>query len=378
MFDKSFFLGCASLVGTVIGAGVFAIPFLFSRSGVLSCLFYFFVLGTIVIFLHLFLGEVVLRTKGEHRLVGYTKEYLGKKAMAFVALSTIIGTIGSLLAYIILAGIFLNIVFPSFLNQIQYSLIAWALMSFFVFWGIRMIAPLEFFMNIGFVVIILLLFFLSFPLVKASNLVFFDKKYLFLPFGPLFFSMVGWNAVPAIASLLKSKKNLKDVIFFSLIFVFLFYILFGLIVSGVSGELTTEDAFSGLVPFLGKKAMILGGIFGLFSIITSFLILANYLKNTLFWDLGASKTIAFSFSVFMPLFLFLGGMREFVLVIGIVGTLVGLIEGTIIVLLYKKAKEKSQRAPEFNLAVSQIFLYLIPFFLFLGTVFQLYYYFEKV
>ena len=73
--SKNFIFALASLVGTIIGAGVFAIPYVMSKSGALTCFFYFLILGSVVLLLHLFLGEVVLRTKGRHRLVGYAEKY---------------------------------------------------------------------------------------------------------------------------------------------------------------------------------------------------------------------------------------------------------------------------------------------------------------
>ena len=112
MKGKNSLLAVGSLIGTIIGAGVFGIPYVVAKSGILISLFYFLILGALVLFLHLCLGEVVLRTKEKHRLVGYTEKYLGKKAKILVTISVIIGTVGALLVYIILGGDFLKIIFP--------------------------------------------------------------------------------------------------------------------------------------------------------------------------------------------------------------------------------------------------------------------------
>ena len=133
MRDKSSVLALASLIGTIIGAGVFGIPYVMAKSGIIFCLFYFLILGAAALFLHLFFGEIVLRTKKKHRLIGYTEKYLGGRAKILVSFSTIIGTIGALLAYIILGGNFLKIIFPASLSSLQFSLILWVALSFFVF-----------------------------------------------------------------------------------------------------------------------------------------------------------------------------------------------------------------------------------------------------
>lgn len=368
MRDKTSLLASASLIGTIIGAGVFGIPYVMAKSGVLFCLFYFLVLGIIVFLIHLFFGEIVLRTKEKHRLVGYAEKYLGRRAKILVTFSTIFGTIGALLAYIILAGNFLKIIFPSPFSVFQLSLIAWVVLSFFVLLGIKSIAWSELLMNIGFFAVIFLIFFFSFPKIDASNFILANRNFIFLPYGIILFSLVGWNAVPEIERILTKKKNLKKVIIFSIIVALGFYFLFGLIISGVTGQNTTQEAFQGLIPVLGQKIMILGGLFGLFAVSTSFLILGNYLKNTLRFDYNFPYFISFLIACFSPLILFSLGIREFIWVIAFVGTFVGLIEGTVISLVYKKAKKAGERTPEYSLKIPSPLIYLTIAILILGTV----------
>jgi len=80
MKGKTSILAAASLIGTIIGAGIFGIPYVMAKSGVASCFFYFLILGVAVIVLHLLYGEVLLRTKEKHRIIGFTEKYLGKKS----------------------------------------------------------------------------------------------------------------------------------------------------------------------------------------------------------------------------------------------------------------------------------------------------------
>ena len=369
-------LAVGSLIGTIIGAGVFGIPYVVAKSGVLSSLFYFLILGFLVLFLHLFFGEIVLRTKKEHRLIGYAQHYLGEKVKILVTISVILGTVGALLAYIILGGEFLKIIFPYPFSSLQFSLILWAILSLFVFLGMKSIAPFELLMNIGLFGAFLLIFIFSFPKIESSNFVFFNKEYLFLPFGIFLFSLIGWNAVPEIEKILIKKENLKKVIFYSLIISTIFYFLFGLIISGVTGPQTTGEPFTGLLPFLGKKIIVLGGIFGLLAVSTSFLILANYLKNTFLLDYHLPYFPSFFLASFLPLGLFLAGIREFIAVIAFVGTFVGLIEGIVIALIYKKVKKIGERIPEYSLKIPNFLIYLTILILILGTLSQIIYYFS--
>lgn len=368
---KSSLLALASLIGTIIGAGIFGIPYVFSKSGAFLSFFYFLILGTVVLFLHLFFGEIVLRSQKKHRLVGYTEKYLGKKFKILVAFSVILGTAGALLAYIILGGNFLKIIFPTSLSSFQLSLIFWIVLSFFVFLGIRAVAQVELLMNLGLFLVFLVIFLFCLPKINPTNFLVFEKNSLFLPFGIFLFSLIGWNAVPEIERIISPKKKLKKVIFLGILISIIFYFAFGLIISGVTGKATTPEAFQGLLPFLGKKILIFGGTFGVLAVATSFLVLANYLKNTLIFDYSFPYILAFFLACFFPLFLFLVGIREFIKVIAFVGTLVGLIEGIVISLLFQKAKKIGERDPEYKIEIPSILIYLIIGILIFGAVGQI-------
>src|SRR3989344_6158050 len=94
----------ATLVGTIIGAGVLAIPYSMKKAGFLTGLLILVVLSIVVLFLFLFVGEIVLRTKGNHQLTGYAEKYLGKKGKLFLMFAMVFGTYGALVAYTIGVG----------------------------------------------------------------------------------------------------------------------------------------------------------------------------------------------------------------------------------------------------------------------------------
>lgn len=375
MKDKTSVLALASLIGTIIGAGVFGIPYVMAKSGIAFCLFYFLILGAVVLALHLFFGEIILRTKQKCRLIGYTEKYLGKKAKILVSFSTIFGTIGSLLAYIILNNNFLEIILPSSLNPLYIGLILWAILSFFVFSGIKLISQVQFLMNICFFGAIFYIFSNALPKIDMNNFILADPKYIFLPYGVILFSLVGWNAIPGLENILREKKNLKKVILQATIICACFYFLFGLFISGVTGINTSQEAFQGLIPFLGQKVMLLGAIFGIFAVSTSFLTSANYLKNTLIFDYKIPFLISFNLVIFIPLILFLIGIRQFILVIAFIGIFMGLVDGTVISLIYQKAKKYGDRVPEYSLNIPKYFFYSIIIILFFGAFIEIIKYF---
>jgi len=375
MKDKSSVFALASLIGTIIGAGVFGIPYVMAKSGIVFCLFYFIILGTIVLVLHLFFGEIILRTKQKYRLIGYTEKYLGKKAKILVSFSTILGTIGSLLAYIILTNNFLKIILPAYINSLYVNLILLLFLSFFVFSGIKKISRAQFIMNSCFFAAIFIIFFSALPKININNFILINSEHIFLPYGVILFSLVGWNAVPGIEKILIEKKNLKKTIFQAMAICICFYFFFGLFISGVTGGQTSQEAFQGLIPFLGQRAMILGAIFGIFTVSTSFLTSANYLKNTFIFDYKISSLVSFNLVIFIPLILFLIGIRQFIWVIAFIGTFMGLVDGTVISLIYKKAKKYGDRIPEYSLNISKYFFYSVITILFIGAFIEIINYF---
>lgn len=377
--NKNSIFSLSILLGTIIGAGIFGLPYVILKSGLLPGLFYFLALGTLVTLLHLFYGEVVLRTSQKSRLAGHTEKYLGKGAKSIVTFSIVFGAIGSLLAYIILAGDFLKIIMPSFIgfSSSQYTLIFGLVLSYFVFHGLKLIAPIEVLTNSLFLLIIVFIFSLSLSKITVPDIRLINIKDIFLPYGVILFSFIGTSAIPEMSEILKNptdKKHIKKIIILATGIVFLLYIFFTAAVIGVSGQNTSSNTFDGLLPFLGKRIIFWGALAGMITIADSFLVIALYLKNTFIYDFKLNKTLASLISCGLPLFLFLIGFRSFIEVIGFVGTIIGVIEGMIIILLFKKAKKMGDREPEYSLKVPSFLIYFLMLILIMGAVSQIFYY----
>ena len=136
-FSKNFWWAVFSLVGTTIGAGIFGLPYVFSKAGFFVALAELAVIAFIVLLVQQMMGEIALRTEGKKRLAGYIAQYLGGFWRPLGALSTILGGVGVLLVYIILAGNFLSSL--TGLNATLSSLL------FFTVWVLAILAkPLHF------------------------------------------------------------------------------------------------------------------------------------------------------------------------------------------------------------------------------------------
>ena len=101
---KPLFWAIATLIGTIIGAGIFSIPYVFAKAGFLVGTINLIVLGAAVLLLYFYTGEIVLRTKGNHQLTGYARRYLGKTGKGLMTFSIMFAIYGALVAYTIGVG----------------------------------------------------------------------------------------------------------------------------------------------------------------------------------------------------------------------------------------------------------------------------------
>jgi len=370
---RDFLLALSTLIGLTIGAGIFGIPYSILKSGIIPGLFSFFILGGVIFLIHSLFGEVVLRTKEKQRLVGYAQKYLGKKAKILIAFTTLIGTSGVLLVYLILGGSFLkNLFSASNFDEFYFSILFWFFLSIFVFFGKRVISGLEFFTNLFFFLILFLIFSLSIFKFDFQKIPLFSFD-VFLPYGVILFSLLALEAVPEAEEILKEKRNLKKVIFLNTLITCFAYLLFSIFIVGVSGQETSKEALSGLSPFLGKRIIFFGLLAALITIADSFLVLAISLRNTFRYDFKIPKYFSAFLTVILPLILFLLGFRDFIKVIGFLGAFLGLVNGLAIFIIYKKAKVLGDREPEYSLNLPNFVLYLLIAILVLGTISHLYY-----
>ena len=95
-----FLEGVFILAGMIIGVGMFAVPFSFAAAGFWLGALELILLSCAVLILHLLYGKIVLATPEFHRMPGYVRRHLGRRAELVSWASTLFGTIGTLVAYL--------------------------------------------------------------------------------------------------------------------------------------------------------------------------------------------------------------------------------------------------------------------------------------
>ena len=375
--NRNFFYAIAVLIGTIVGAGIFGIPFVAAQSGFLIGAVFLIVLTGVSLLIHLIYGEIVCRTKEKHRLVGYAEYYLGKKGKAVITFSVLFGLYGALLVYIIISGEFLSTIFSPVLggSAFIYSLMFFAIGALAIFKGLALIERLELIMTLFLILVIFLIFFSGLPNLDVSNLKTIDLKYFFLPYGVILWALSGGSAIPEIKEILKKDgKKYKKIIILGTIIPAILYFLFMFIVVGVTGTDTSPEAIKGLIGSLGKGMIILGAIFGALAAMTSFFVVGLVIKKVFWYDYGINKHLSWFLACSIPLIGFLLGLRAFIPIIGFLGVILGAVNGTAIVLIYKKAKKLGDREPEYSLKIPKVITYALIGVFILGLIYQIIYF----
>lgn len=314
------------MIGMIFGAGIFALPYTFSRAGLFWGIVHFLIAFFILIFLHLLYGEVAFFTKGRHRFTGYVEMFLGKKAKQFAFLTTTASYYGTLLVYGLLAGFFLSNFWQGN-YKLQISLIFFIIAALLLLLRMIRIAEINFYLTVPLFGFVVYLLFTAVPSIRMenflSNINFGFNNSWFLPYGIWLFALSGFAALPEVRDIFASSniKHFKRGILISLAVSALFYFLFIFAVWGVSGINTSDDALSGLLGILGKKALLIGSLIGFLAVFTSYIALAIDMKNIFRFDYGISRFFAWLLTVIPPMILFFLGVTDFVRILGIIGAL---------------------------------------------------------
>ncbi len=375
--DRNFFYATAVLIGTIVGAGIFGIPFVVAQSGFLIGAIFLLVLTGITLLIHLIYGEIVCRTKEKHRLVGYAEHYLGNPGKIVATIALVFGLYGALLVYIIISGEFLSMIFTPFFggSPFIYSLIFLAIGALVIFKDLILVKKLELGMSLFLILIVFLIFFFGLPHLDLSNLKTIDFKYLFLPYGIILWALAGNSAIPEAREIVRTEgQKYKKIIVLGTIIPAILYFLFMFIVVGITGKFTTPEAIEGLSAFLGGGVIVLGAIFGLFAAMSSFFVIGIAIKKIFWYDYKINKTLSWILACSVPLLGFLLGLKEFIPIIGFLGVILGAIEGTITILIYKKAKKLGDRQPEYSLKIPGILIFALIAVFALGLIYQIIYF----
>ncbi|MDP3882436.1 MAG: aromatic amino acid transport family protein [Candidatus Staskawiczbacteria bacterium] len=338
----------ATISGTIIGVGFFALPYITVKVGVLPMLIYFVALTFVVVNIHLIFGEISLKTPDFKRLPGFVEYHLGKWPGKISSLVSTVGLFGLLLVYLVVGSNFLTNIFSPIFGggQFNYALIYFVTAVVIIYFGIKIISKVELAVICFLILSLIFIFVKGAGQMKVGNLFISNFKFqisnFFLPYGPIIFSLWGTGIIPETEELLsKNKKTIRKVIIIATLIPAIIYTFFVVGVLLISGPLTTEAAFEGLEGFLGPGVVAVGFIIGTITTFVGFIVSGLTLRKILMFDLKVKHFPALIITCSVPLILFLLGLNSFIYLISFIGGVLLSIDGIFILLMYKKIGGKN-------------------------------------
>lgn len=342
MFFKSPFWRSVGIISGLIGAGLFALPYSVNVSGFFWSFINLVLAFFAVLSIHLVYGEVVINTQTIHRFPGYVKIYLGKFTGSFAKLTSILGLNAVILVYAILSGIFLSNILGG--SQFWWSLGFLAANSVILFLSrAKEIGLLNIILMIPLCGTILYISFLSVDSGSLSNLSFFGSD-MFFSFGIFVFALSGMSLIADSREVflrqgnIEGAKGLRSSIILGSTIPLILYIIFIVGVLMASGNITTEDALSGLSGILGNKILVLGAFMGLLTVFRAALTISYDLKEVYELDFVESNNVSWALAGVLPILLFLVISRDFIKIISIVGGILIAFDGILAIFILRRMR----------------------------------------
>jgi amino acid permease len=338
-----FWLATVTLIGTIIGVGIFGVPYAISQVGVVLALVYLVILGGIQLLQSLFMAEAAMAHKGKIRIIGLAGRYIGPRARHVAAIATVLGFWGGLIAYIVVGGTFLHFIFsPIFggtpiLYQIGWGLAGGAV----VYFGMHLVEKVNFISSVALGITMLLLIALAVRFVDIGNLPAFASGDLFLPYGVILFALGGVSAVSEMEDMMEGRhRGFRKAIVVGSLIATVLTALFAFAIYGATGASTTQDAVFGLKAVMGNGITLFAAAFGFLAVATSYFIIALGLKSSFEYDYKMHRLPAWAMSCLVPLALVLIGVSNFISIIGFTGAVFGGITAVIVAWLYIEVTKK--------------------------------------
>lgn len=268
-FTRAFFLQFS----TIMGAGIFALPYFLYHSNFWWAILGMFLVAIITAIVNGFYIQVICYTDGDQQLPGYAQKYLGEKFRYLATISLIISGVGALLTYIKLGSKFLQILLSinGFFGVVIFLLL---IISGYLLKIKKIKIILDYLPFLSIVIIFLLLkIVLSTPLpnieVQNFNLAF---------FGVTVFALSGFTIIPEMEEVLRGEKNKKIKLVTAsnvgLLLAFVAYVIFSYSIIKLVGNNLTEDSVEGLV----KVSKLMAGVVSLLGLLITFKGSINFMK----------------------------------------------------------------------------------------------------
>ncbi len=333
-------LSSGLLAGTIIGAGIFSLPYVVSKVGLVLGFFYLLFFTFVYFCIHSMYAAICLRHEGSHRFVYFAEHYFSPRARIWADFIIVGEMIFTLAIYLVLAPSFMELIVGW--SGLPLGIVFWAVSSIFIFVELSILGVAEMFGIAGILGIIFLI--LGAGEGSVSSPLFVSPSHwivLLLPFGPLLFSFSGRPAIPKMVEEYRIAKKegrgfkLKNAIMLGTIAPLLTYLVFVFAVLRINPNVTTDalSGFSGL-----PQTLLVGlGIVGFLALWTSYFMIGLNVKDLLRSDLKVRPSWSSLLVLFVPLLFYVSGIGTFLELVAFTGSVFLAFEGMFIVRMWQKA-----------------------------------------
>lgn len=322
-----------NLIGTIIGAGVFGLPAVMAKTGIVGGTLIFFGIMVVALLLHLLFAQVVLGDKTKRRLAGYAGKLVGRWAYWAALIIFFFKCCGAILAYIILGGEFISAIARGlglFDVVWVWQLVFWAVGATIVFFGLKIVTSVE--DELTWLLIGAMIFsgVVLVPFFNWQGLGTLHAMNFWQALGVMFFAVTAMTVIPESVDIAGRNVNTtrRGIIWGTIIAGVISWI-FGLSIAlaypDVQGAADISQAFPPIFWWLIPTV-------GVLAVITSYLTITQALKNLLHLDVGLKPVWSWTVAIAVPLGLFAVTARNFLSTIGFVGGVLTGLAGLIVCL----------------------------------------------
>jgi len=333
--NSKFFKAIFLQLSGILGAGIFALPFLFYNSNFIFATGILIFVAIFMAILNLFYTDIILHTSGDHQLSGYAQIYLGPKSKFLSVANLLFLGFGGILAYIKLASIFLLQIFPS-LSTFTVSILFIFLLGVFHLSKTKFCKAIFQILPVISLIIIIFLYFLSFNFPTPT--LNFNSPNL-LCFGGIIFALAGFTIIPEVEEILRFSKNKKNLLKLSsligLVLAAVIYLLFSYGIIRISAFNISVDSVAGIIgvyPFIGKILIVLG-LMIIFKASLNFLLI---FKEVFYRDFKLPEKTSYNLSFLVPFLTLFFINVSFIKIISLAGAISVFLSALLICLIRLK------------------------------------------
>lgn len=318
--QRSLIRSTLTVIGTIIGAGLFGLPAMFARLGLWYGSLLFVGMSAVVLVTHLLLVELTLAEKIQRRMPGFVARWLGPWGGRVAGIVYPAQIIGADIAYILLGGAFLDLAARQFgiaIHPILWQWLFWVVMAYIVYRNLAFVAKVE-----AWATWLLLAALLSLTLLITPHAVQMVPDLQVgswvLGFGIILFALTGFTVIPEAVELVGRNRKLAWLaVSAGTLFSAVVSWFFGVrMYEATGGVLTDALAYISVIP---PTWLWLLPVFGFLAVATSFITCTEDFQASLMYDLGWDERAAWGVVVGAPLAISMVLKQEFIAIASFVG-----------------------------------------------------------